>query len=204
MERDEWCKVIDHAETQARFRAVQMHLCTITSLPALPVSIKCCDNSRSICAAAAHAGLHTDEIDREWIYDTGAATCCIGWDELTADKKRAPTVLHHKSSLQEMGHMYVHWLWIATSPSLAFAQVFIMKDCPLAISVTDDVNTHGVTFRYDRATVCSVSLPDGTVVYLDDSQRVPLLSGHCKSENAWRPKKQTEKSKTSSKAAFTC
>ena len=37
-------------------------------------------------------------------------------------RKRAPTVSHHKSSLQEMGHMYVHWQWTAAFPSLAFAK----------------------------------------------------------------------------------
>lgn len=37
-------------------------------------------------------------------------------------RKRAPTVSRHKSSLQEMGHMYVHWQWTATFPPLAFAK----------------------------------------------------------------------------------
>ena len=64
-ERAECSKMVESAETQARLRAAQMHLNTITALPALPVSIKCCDDSRSVIAAATVDGLHTDEIDRQ-------------------------------------------------------------------------------------------------------------------------------------------
>ena len=39
-EIDEWSKVLEHVEKQARIRAVQMHLNTMTTLNALPLSIK--------------------------------------------------------------------------------------------------------------------------------------------------------------------
>ena len=38
-------------------------------------------------SSAAFPGLHTDEIEREWIYDTGAALCFIGWESMTDDEK---------------------------------------------------------------------------------------------------------------------
>ena len=78
------------------------------------------------------------------------------------------------------------------------------KDSPPAISVKQDVMDHGVTFSYSRESGPSVSLPDGTIVYLDDSQQVPYLNGHCKSDNAWRPRKGTETSKIQSASAFMC
>ena len=78
MKRGEWYTVIEHAGTQARLRAVQVRLSTVTALPALPVPIKCCDSSRPTCTFAASDGLHTDEIDREWIYDIGAGAGCTG------------------------------------------------------------------------------------------------------------------------------
>ena len=31
--------------------------------------------------------LHTDEIERQWVYDTGAAWCFIGWNFLTEEEK---------------------------------------------------------------------------------------------------------------------
>ena len=43
-EAEAWIKAIDQAETQARVRAVQMHFNVITMLPALSLSINCCDN----------------------------------------------------------------------------------------------------------------------------------------------------------------
>ena len=42
----------------------------------------------SLRAAAALQGFHTEELDRDWIYDTGAGTCFIGWDFLTDHEKR--------------------------------------------------------------------------------------------------------------------
>ena len=87
-ESEEWKKILHQAETQARVRAVQMHLNTITTLAALPLSIKCCDKFQSFSASAALKGLYTDEIERERLYDTGASTCIIGFDLLTSDEKQ--------------------------------------------------------------------------------------------------------------------
>ena len=82
-EVETWNEVLETAEKQSRIRAVQMHLNVITTLNALPLSIKCCDRSQSLRAAAALQGFHTEELGRDWIYDTGAGTCFIGWDFLT-------------------------------------------------------------------------------------------------------------------------
>ena len=89
-------------------------------------------------------------------------------------------------------------------PYLGKRLVHVLKDSPPAISVKQDVMEHGVTFSYSREAGPSVSLPDGTIVYLDDSQYVPYLNGHCKTENAWRPRKGTETSKIQSAADFMC
>ncbi len=83
-----WKKILHQAETQARVRAVQMHLNTVTTFAALPLSIKCCDKFQFFSASAALKGLYAEEIEREWIYDTGAATCIIGMDELTSGEKQ--------------------------------------------------------------------------------------------------------------------
>ena len=53
LEVDEWNKVLETADKQARIRAVQMHLNVITTLSALLLTVKCCDNYRSSCAAVA-------------------------------------------------------------------------------------------------------------------------------------------------------
>ena len=82
METEKWNKILEHSATQARVRAVQMHLASITTLSALPFSPRCCERSRVAAIAAARA-LHTDEIERHWIYDTGAAQTMIGWHHFT-------------------------------------------------------------------------------------------------------------------------
>ncbi len=115
--------------------SAQVHLSTLTALPTLSVPIKCCDNSRSICAAA-HAGLHTDEIDREWIYDTGAATCCIGWGELTADEKSRTYSIPTQKFITANGPSSCSLAVDCNIPFLGIRQVQILKDCPPAISVT--------------------------------------------------------------------
>ena len=86
-EAEAWSKVLEHAETQARVRAVQMHLACISTLSALPYSLRCCERRPLPALAASWQGLHTDELEREWIYDTGAAMCFIGWEHLTEDEK---------------------------------------------------------------------------------------------------------------------
>ena len=63
---------------------------------------------------------------------------------------------------------------------------------------------HGVTFSYSRESGSSVSLQDGTIVYDDTCTGVPMLSGFCKSDNAWKPNKRTETLATSSAADFVC
>ena len=70
-----------------RVRVVQMHLNVVTTLSALPLTIRCCDDRQSYSAAVALQGLRTDEIDRDWIYDTGAGTCFMGIENLTSAEK---------------------------------------------------------------------------------------------------------------------
>ena len=53
-------KVIQTAETQARVRAAQMHLTVVTTVSALPLTVRCCDNYQSRSAAVALQGLHSD------------------------------------------------------------------------------------------------------------------------------------------------
>ena len=63
----------------------------------------------------------------------------------------------------------------------------------------------GITFSYSRESGPSVSLQDGTIVYLRDShENVPMLSGFCKSDNAWEPNKRTETLAMPSTADFEC
>ena len=54
-EVETWNEVLETAEKQARIRAVQMHLNVITTLNALPLSIKCCDRSQSLRSARSEA-----------------------------------------------------------------------------------------------------------------------------------------------------
>ena len=204
LESEAWSKVLDNAEMQARIRAVQMHLNTITTLPALPLAVRCCDSFQSSIAAAAIRGLHTDEIERTWIYDTGAGTCFIGYDWLTDDEKRRTFSIAPQTFSTAAGLSSTSTAVMCNVPYLGQRLVHVLKDSPPAISVKQDVMDHGVTFSYSRESGPSVSLPDGTIVYLDDSQHVPYLNGHCKSDNAWRPRKGTETSKIQSASAFMC
>ena len=86
-ESESWNKLFEHSDKQARIRAVQMHLSCITTLAALPISLGCCERKALPAAPAAVYGLATDEIEREWIYDTGAAETFIGWNYLTDEEK---------------------------------------------------------------------------------------------------------------------
>ena len=96
-ETETWHKVLEHHATQARVRVVQMHLNSLTARSALPLVRSCCEKRPVFGASAALRNLHTDEIDRNWIYDTGAGACLIGWEELTADEKsRTHQVTPHK------------------------------------------------------------------------------------------------------------
>ena len=77
-EIEAWHKVLAHSATQARVRAVQMHLNCVTALSALPLVLSCCEKRPVFGASAALRNLHTYEFKRDWIYDTGAGTCLIG------------------------------------------------------------------------------------------------------------------------------
>ena len=88
MEQEDWIKDTETAETHPRVRAVQMHMQNITKIPPLTLSMCPCEYVRSPSAAVALKGLHAGEIDRTWIYDTGAGACFIGCEYLTASERK--------------------------------------------------------------------------------------------------------------------
>ncbi len=68
-----------------------MHFNNTTSHPALPLTcgtVQCCKPFQPFSAAVALKDLHTEELERKWIYDTGAVICLIGYNLLTANEKR--------------------------------------------------------------------------------------------------------------------
>ena len=92
-----------HPATQARARAAQMHLNCITILTALPITFSCCEKHRPLPAAAAFAeapkeDISTDEYEREWIYDTGAAKTMIGYNWLTNVRNLVSSTLRLKTT----------------------------------------------------------------------------------------------------------
>ena len=192
LEMEAWTKVLDESETKARVRAIQMHLNVITTLPALPLTLQCCDSFQSSIAAAALRGLHTDEIERSWIYDSGAGMCFIGYDWLTETEKSRIFTIPEQTFATAAGLSSTSTAVMCDVPYLGKRLCHVLEDSPPAISVRQDVMDHGVTFTFSRESGPHVSLPDGTIVYLDDSQYVLDLNGHCKSGNAWRPRKGTE------------
>ena len=64
-------------------------------------------------------------------------------------------------------------------PYLGYRQCHVHDDCPPALSVRSEVRDYGVTFSYSREAGPSVSLRDGTTVYLmdDTTHGTPALSG---------------------------
>ena len=204
LERETWQKVLQQADTQARVRAVQMHLNCITTLSALPLVLSCCGPSPSTSASAAPLGYHTDELERDWIYDTGAGLCLIGWDHLTIKEKSNTFQCAAQNFTTAGGIVTSTTAVMCNVPYIGERFCYVLKDCPPAISVRSDVMDHGVTFSYSRESGPSVSLPDGTIVYLDTNIGVPTLNGFCKSDNAWKPNKRTETLAMSSTADFVC
>ena len=167
VENEAWNKIIEHSATQARVRAVQMHLNSITTLSALPFSLRCCEKSRLPAMSAARAP-HTDEIEREWIYDTGAAQCMIGWNFLTDDEKLRTFKTTPQSFVTAGGKTTSSTAVMCHVPFLGPRQCRVLTDCPPAISVRSEVMNYGVVFSYTRESGPSIALPDGTKVYLDD------------------------------------
>ena len=150
LELDAWNQVCQRAETQARVRAVQMHLNCVTTLSALPLSLSCCERPPSLGATAALKGYHTDEIEREWIYDTGAVACIIGWDHLTEHEKASTFNIAPQRFTTAGGIVSVTTAVVCNVPFLGKRTCHVLEDCPPAISVRADVLDHGVTFCYSR------------------------------------------------------
>jgi len=163
-ERETWQKVLDHAETQARVRAVQMHINCITTLSALPLVLSCCGPSPSLSASAATQGYHTDELERDWIYDSGAACCFIGWDELTSNEKSQTFKCAGANFTRAGGIVTTTTAVMCNVPYIGKRFCYVLKDSPPAISVIRDVMDYGITFSYGRESGPTVSLQDGTTV----------------------------------------
>ena len=94
-ETEAWNKVLDHGEIQARVRAVQMHLNCITTLKALPITYSCCEQRPFPAAAVVPQGYHTDEYEREWIYEQ--ALPCVWLVGIILQMMKKPA--HSKSQL---------------------------------------------------------------------------------------------------------
>ena len=164
-ETETWNKVLDHAETQARVRAVQMHLTCISTLDkALPYSLSCCERHPLPALSALWQGLHTDELEREWIYDTGASMCFIGWDHLTDDEKSRTYQVASQNFATAGGKTVTSTAVMCNVPFLGKCECLVMEDSPPAISVRSDVENHGIAFSYSRASGPTITLPTGTRV----------------------------------------
>ena len=165
-EKESWSKVLDHAEKQARIRAIQLHLSCVSTLAALPYALACCGCKPLPAAPAAVDGLTTDEIEREWIYDTGAAMPFIGWDYLTDEEKRR-TYQAETINVATAGGVRSNSLAVICNiPYLGKRQVRVMDDSPLALSVRREVIDHHMVFSYTRQDGPVLSLSDGTGIYL--------------------------------------
>ena len=198
METESWRKVLDHAEKQARLRAVQMHLSCVSTLTALPFALACCGCKPLPAASAVMDGLTTEEIEREWIYDTGAACAFIGWDHLTDQEKKRTYKVDNIDVTTAGGLRACDTAVMCNIPYLGKRQVRVLKDCPPAISVRREVLDHNVTFNYTRENGPILSLGDGTRVYLwnDEWRHVPVLNGYCATGSTGKPSSRKEKSQT--------
>ena len=201
-ESEAWHKVLAHSATQARVRAVQMHLNCVTALSALPLALSCCEKRPVFGAFAALRNLHTDELERDWVYDTGAGGCFIGYEYLTTEEKSRTYQVAPQKYATAAGITCTTTAVMCNIPFLGKRQCHVLDDSPPAISVRSDVMDYGVKFSYSRENGPSVSLSDGTIVYLQDLTSTPVLNGYCKSE---KPKsKRTETLAMTSTADIKC
>ena len=70
--------MLETAERNARPRAIQWRLDLMSDFLAFPTTLRCCEPLSTAAVAATHNRPTTEEINREWTYDTGAGTCFIG------------------------------------------------------------------------------------------------------------------------------
>ena len=197
-ETNAWKQVLEHATTQARVRAVQLHLDCISTLQALPVSFSCCGQKLLVAASAYYKGLHTDEIEREWVYDTGAAHCYIGYDSLTEEEKRRCWKIDPIRYVTGAGTVTLSLAVICNVPFLGPRLCHVSnEDSPPLISVKNEIHERGVIVKYSRESGPTATLADGTTVYLtgDNHHHCPVLSGYSKTESMQQSaKKRTETS----------
>ena len=155
---------------------------------------------------AAFQGLHTDEIEREWIYDRGAGVCFIGWNSMTNDEKLRTFNVRQQDFSTAAGIISTSTAVMCNIPFLGKRQCFVLDESPPAISVKCDCDYHGITFSYSKKNGPTIALPNGTEVYLDDSHSVPYLHGYCNSDDTGRSRggKRTETSAMPGTADFVC
>ena len=91
-EQWEWGKVLGAAAESARLRAVHLHFTTLFEATALPlVTNGACNPLHAPSSTVEHPGLHMDECEGAWIYDTGAAVCFI-WCGYLMDRTKKTMV----------------------------------------------------------------------------------------------------------------
>ena len=101
--------------------------------------------------SAAFQGLHTDEIEREWIYDTGAAMCFIGWGHTTDNEKSRAFKVVPQSIITAAGLTSTSTAVMCNVPYIGKRQCYVLRDSPPAIPVKCDVDDHGIVFSYSGA-----------------------------------------------------
>ena len=148
-EQDIWTKVLETAAKHARIRAVQMHFQVVTDLTALPYTIQCCERRQAKSVAVARVALTTDEHERTWIYDSGAARCMIGQDHLTEDERKRVYSIPIETYTTAAGLIYIDKAVICNVPYFGKRVCYIAKTCPPVISVKEDVDHYGNVFIYD-------------------------------------------------------
>ena len=205
-ETETWNEFLEHAETQARVPAVQMHLNCITMVSALPISLRCRKKSYLPAMSSAVNPLHTDEIERQWIYETGAALCMNGLDFLTDDEKSRTYQADDLTITTAGGLTSTSTAVMCNVPFLGNRPCHILTDCSPALLMKSDCDHHGVISSYSRDKGPSIALPNGTKVYLDDSRfNVPHLHGYCNSDDTSKSNgKMTETLAMPSTAKLLC
>ena len=94
LEDEQWQRILEKAEKDARARAVQIHFEVVTMLGfALTSTFSCADQQARRVTAAQKAAHFASAPQRRWIYDTGCSASSIGRAQLTkAEKARTFSV----------------------------------------------------------------------------------------------------------------
>ena len=138
---------------------MQLHLSCVAVLAALPYALACCGCKPLLAAPAAVDGRSTYEIEREWIYDTGAAQTFMGWDMLTDDEKTPTFQVPNLNFATAGGKLCNSTGVICNIPDFGKRQVRVLDESPPAISVRREILDHDVVFTYTRESGPIISAP---------------------------------------------